>query len=146
MAILDNEFPYFDNSGDVLTEEIKTLDWINHQIADLIASKQRSEHKIQQLLQHNIDHEGQIQYIHDRYAVTIKTGWNWSFDKKEYAILKNHIPPCFNPVEEKTSYFLNKQVLNDIELLSSGEERDMLLKIFTKEPKKLSITIKPRKA
>lgn len=145
MRTCANDFPEFSPADDKITGEIKNLDWINYQIAELIARKQQSENRLQALLNHNPEHEGQIQYTHDRYAVTIRTGYNWSFDKKEYAIMESHIPKCFNPVTQKISYQLDRTVLDDIEKYASGDERNMLMKIFSKEPKKLNVSIKARK-
>lgn len=141
---------YFDNFPETnqenikqnsIRESIRSLDVINAMIAEWLVRKEKEEDNLSSLLSHDRSHEGRLSYECDEYMVRITTGWNWSFDKMEYEIMKSHIPQCFNPVKQKIEYKLDKEILSDIEKYSSGDEKSMLIRIFKKKPSKMSIKL-----
>lgn len=145
---------YFEDFPEITEEDIvankikqsaRTLEIINETIAEWLVRKEQEEIKIRDLLKHDHGHEGRVSYECDIYNIRITTGWNWSFDKKEYEIMKSHIPHCFNPVRQKIEYKLDKEILNDMENYSSGAEREMLDKIFHKKQKKMNVIVENKK-
>ncbi len=152
---MDNiKLGYFEDFPQIADEDIhsnkirqsaRNLEVINEAIAEWLVRKEEEEIKIRDLLKHNSDHEGRISYECGIYNIRITTGWNWSFDKKEYEIMKSHIPQCFNPVKQKIEYKLDKEILNDMENYSSGSEREMLDKIFHKKQKKMNVIVENKK-
>ena len=124
-----------------IRESIRSLEVINSVIAEWMVRKEKEEANLAKLLNHDKNHEGRVSYECDEYMVRVTTGWNWSFDKIEYEIMKTHIPQCFNPVIQKIEYKLDKDILRDIEQYASGEEKNMLTRIFKKKPSKMNVKV-----
>jgi len=122
-----------------LQDLISTLNNINFQIAELSRIKEALEPKVSALLQHGED--GSKSYTAGRYKVTVTTGYNYTLDKEEYAILGSRIPACFNIVTQRIAYDLNKTAIRDAEKYASAEELDLISKMVLKKPKKLHVKI-----
>lgn len=143
-----NDFPILDENflqKQKIKELAESLEFKTKLISRLLVEKEQDEEQLRLLVGHDKAHEGRISYECDEYNIRITTGWNWSFDKKEYEIMKSHIPQCFNPVVQKIEYKLDKDILRDIETYSSGEEREMLFNIFSKKEKKMNVIVEAKK-
>lgn len=124
---------------DRLEDEVKNLDWINYQIADLLKLKSESEQKIIKLLRHKID--GQRTYTVGVHSVVITTGLNYSLDKKKYLELGQQLPEEFNPVHEKIAYYLDKKVIELGQKSGDKTVKSILKKIITTSDKKVNVKI-----
>lgn len=124
---------------DELKDLISTLENINYQIAELARIKEELEPRVAELLEHG--DEGSKSYTEGRYKVTVTTGYNYTLDKEEYAILGSRIPACFNIVTQRVAYDLNKTAIRDAEKYASAEELELISKMVVKKPKKLHVRI-----
>lgn len=136
-----NEFPEFDTTQQRLDEDIRTLDFINYQIADLIRRKEELEARIKEGIGHDV--YGQRTYTVGVYDVTVTTGINYSLDKEEYAALRLHVPECFNPVKEVIDYKIDKQIVKQIDTYASDSEKAMIDKFLKRKEAKLNVKVKP---
>ncbi len=123
----------------LIQDNITTLNLVNYQIAELLRIKEELEKKICELIQHPDD--GTKSYIYDKYKVTITTGYIYSLDKDEWAANSNNLPKCFNPVRERLSYDLDKNIIRDCEKYGSQQEIALMSKIISKKPKKLHLKL-----
>ena len=94
-----------------IIDQIKTLENVNFQLAELKRIKEELEATIIKEVEH--DKVGQKTYIFDKYALTVKTEYNYILNKKEYADLDGEslIPERWNPIEETMVYKINKAQL-----------------------------------
>lgn len=116
-----------------------TLNTISYQMAELSRIKEELEAKLNEMIGHPED--GQKTYTHGKYKITVTSGFNYSLDKDEYELIKNKLPPCFNPVRERVAFDLDKNIIRDAEKYASKEELLLLSTIISKKPKKLNIRI-----
>lgn len=123
----------------ILIDNIKSLDFVNFQIAELLTIKQKIEDSIIEGLEHT--HEGAKTYAVDKYKVTIKTDFIYSLDKEEYQVIKSKIPTEFNPVKESTSYLIDKRIIKNAEQYASTDELMLLSQIITKKPSKPNVKV-----
>ena len=128
------------NREDELVDNVKTLNLISYQIAELQRIKEELEARVCALLEHG--NEGSKTYIVDKWKVTCKTGYNYSLDKEEYDILESHLKPCFNPVRKRVSYDLDKQVIRDTYKYACGDDLKLFNKLISRKPSKLAVTLK----
>lgn len=133
-----NESPEV-NKNNKIKETIITLNTINYQLAELSRIKEELEKRLCNYLEHGED--GSKTYLCDKWKATVTTGWNYTLDKEEYAILKDSMPACFNPVVERVAYDLDKKIIRDCEKYGSPEDLEILSKVIMKKPKKLNIKI-----
>ena len=123
-----------------LRDNLMALNTISFQMAELARIKEELESRVTAMLEHGDDYSKS--YIVGQVKVTVSTGYNYTLDKKEYMVLGSRIPACFNPVTEKISYELNKQVIRDAEKYASAEELELLGQIISKKPKKIHVALK----
>ena len=128
------------NKEDQLKDNVVTLNLINYQIAELCRIKEELESRVSALLEHCDD--GSQTYVIDKYKVTVTTKYNYTLDKEEYEVMGDRIPARFNPVEKKTTYHLNKQIIRDAERYCSAEELELFNSMISKKPAKLHVSIK----
>lgn len=127
------------NKEDELKDNVSTLNLINYQIAELCRIKEELEARVSALLEHCDD--GSQTYTIDKYKVTVTTKYNYSLDKDEYECMGGRLPARFNPVEKKTTYHLNKQIIRDAERYCSEEELELFNSMISKKPAKLHLKI-----
>ena len=127
------------NEQDEIQELVSTLNNVSYQIAELSRIKEALEPRLATLLQHGDD--GSKTYIAGKHKVTVKSGWIYSLNKEEYMTMGGHLPACFNPVSQRTSYDLNKSIIRDAEKFGSAAELELLATMISKKPAKLSIRI-----
>jgi len=125
--------------NDEIAELISTLNTINYQIAELSRIKEELDPRLAELLEHGED--GSKTYIAGKYKVTVKSGWIYTLNKEEFAIMGARLPSCFNPVTTRMSYDLNKSVIRDAEKYASADELALLAQVISKKPSKLNVRI-----
>lgn len=133
------DFPDIDTTTEELEEQVRHLDFVNYQIAELLVDKKKSEEKIVKLLNHKI--KGQKKYNVGVHAVTITTGLNYSLDKQKYLEFGDMLPTDLNPVEIKESYYLNKKIIDLCYQVGSAMDKEIMDEIITTSDKKLNVTI-----
>lgn len=136
---LNNDFPEVASKQNLITDNIRTLELVNYQVAELLRIKEELEARISALLEHG--DEGSKTYVHEKWKVTVTSGYNYSLNKSEWEVLGSHIPKCFNFVTQRVSYDLNKSVIKDAEKYASPEELELISRVLSKKPKKLHIKI-----
>lgn len=124
---------------DQIIDYAKTLNTISYEIAELTRIKEELEARLCALMEHTDD--GSKSYIMDKYKITISTGYNYSLNKEEFAIIGSQIPECFNPVKQKISFEIDKRIIKEAEKYASKEELNLLATIISKKPKKLAVKI-----
>lgn len=124
---------------DEIQDLISTLNNINYQAGELARIKEQLEPRLAELLNHG--DEGSKTYAEKGWKVTVTSGYNYTLDKEEYAILGSRIPACFNIVTQRIAYDLNKTAIRDAEKYASSEELELISKMVVKKPKKLHIKI-----
>lgn len=127
------------NKHDELNELLTTLNNINFQVAELLRIKEELESRVSILLEHGED--GSKTYTEGKWKVTVTTGWNYSLDKEEYEILGSRIPKCFDLVQQRIAFDLNKKAIKDAEKYASSEELELISRIISKKPKKLHVKV-----
>ena len=132
-------FPDFDNTETQILELTSTLENINYQIAELARIKEALEQRLCVKIGHGED--GSKSYVHGKYKVTLTTGYNYTLNKEEYAILGPRLPTCFNPVVQRIAFDLDKSVIKDCEKYGSADELKLLSELISKKPKKLHVKI-----
>ena len=122
-----------------LINHIKLLDY---DIKKYQKEKSESEAKLRDHFNHNYD--GSITYEHGNHKITITTGINYKFNKKEYLNYLNHpaIDDKYKIVKEVISYELNKKAIRDCDAYGSDQDRYLKSIFITTSDKKLHITIK----
>lgn len=125
---------------DAIKDSVITLNLISFQMAELARIKEELEARVCALLEHGDD--GSKTYVEGKFKITVKTGYNYSLDKDEYESVGNKLQECFNPVQKKVAYYLDKQVIRDAEKYASPEELALLATMISKKPSKLSVSIK----
>lgn len=121
-------------------ELANNLNIIAYQIAELARIKEHLEAKLCNILQHGDDYSKT--YNVGKFKVTCRTGFIYSLDKEEYAIIGSRLPKIFNPVKSKISYEIDKNVMREAEKYASQEELNLLAQVISKKPSKLSISVK----
>ncbi len=135
-----NDFPEIaDNKQERIKELAMTLDGIGYQVAELLRIKESLEAKLCGLLEHGDD--GSKSYTVDRYKVTVKTGWIYTLNKEEFAVIGERLPKCFNPVKQRVSYDLDKSIIRECEKYGSVDDLNLLAQLISKKPSKLSIKV-----
>lgn len=124
---------------DAINDTVTTLNLINFQVAELLRIKEELEARLCALLEHG--DEGSKTYTHNKYKITVSTGYNYSLNKDEYEILASRVPVCFNPVKKRMAYDLDKSIIRDAEKYASADELALLAEFLEKKPKKLHIKI-----
>ncbi len=123
----------------ILKDNIKALDFVNFQIAELIDIKQKLEVTVIEGLNHT--HDGSKTYEVGTYKVVVKTDYIYSLDKEEYQIYKSKIPPAFNPVREDISYRIDKRIVKQAEEYGSSADLMLLGKLIVKKPSKPNVKV-----
>jgi hypothetical protein len=123
----------------LLSDNVKALDFVNFQIAELIDIKQQLELKIIEGLHH--DHEGSKTYEVGMHKVTVKTDFIYSLNKEEYQIYKYKIPTEFNPVKESVKYEVDKRIMKKCDDYASQDDMMILSNFITKKPAKANVKI-----
>jgi|ERR1017187_775622 hypothetical protein len=108
---------------DITTDYLTALNKTNFQIAELCRIKEELEKRVSALFEHSDDLSRT--YLAGKYKVTITTGYNYSLNKDEYEILSSLVPECFNPVNKRIAYDLNKKVLKQVSMY--GDEKTKAL-------------------
>ena len=134
-----NDFPEFDTTEKELNDQVKHLDWVNYQIADLLVQKNETEQKIVRLLNHKI--KGQRKYKVGIFAVTVTTGLNYSLDKKKYLEFGDMLPDHLNPVKVKEAYYIDKKIIELCYETGNQGDKQIMDELITTTPKKLNVTI-----
>jgi len=124
---------------DAIKDSATTLNLVNFQIAELLRIKEELEARLCALLEHGDD--GSRTYTCDKFKITVTTGYIYTLDKNEYMTIGNQIPACFNPVKQRISYDIDKQVIRDAEKYASAEEMALLSQVISKKPKKLHLKL-----
>lgn len=125
---------------DEIQDNLKTLNLINFQIAELSRIKEELESRVCALLEHGDD--GSKTYIEGLYKVTIKSGYIYTLDKEEFETMGSRLPLQFNPVSKKTSYHLDKTIIKNAERYASPTDLELLSSIISKKPSKLHVSIR----
>ncbi len=134
-----NDFPEVDNAQERIKELAMTLDGISYQVAELLRIKESLEQKLCAMLGHGED--GSKTYTVERYKVTVKTGWIYTLNKEEFAVIGERLPKCFNPVKQRVSYDLDKSIIRECEKYGSSDDLNLLAQLISKKPSKLSIKV-----
>lgn len=124
---------------DQIIDYTKTLNKIHYEIAELARIKEELEARLCALLEHSDD--GSKAYVIDKYKITISTGFNYTLNKEEFAIMGATIPACFNPVKQKISFEIDKRIIKEAEKYASQEELNLLAQVISKKPKKINVKI-----
>lgn len=128
-----------DINNQLLEYNVKALDFVNFQIAELLDIKKKLELKIIEGSGH--DYEGSKTYEIGKHKVTIKTDFIYSLDKEEYQIYKSQIPAEFNPVRESIKYEVDKRMMKKCDSYASKDHMMLLSNFITKNPAKANIKI-----
>ena len=123
----------------LLEDNVKALDFVNYQIAELLSIKKKLEEKIKEGIGHC--HKGSKTYEVGNHKVTIKTGSIYTINKEEYKIYKSHVSTEFNPVRESMKYEIDSKIMSKAEEYASKEEMLLLSKFITEKPAKLNVKI-----
>lgn len=134
-----NDFPEVDNKQERIKELAMTLDGISYQVAELLRIKESLEAKLCTMWDHGDD--GSKTYTVDRYKVTVKTGWIYTLNKEEFAVIGERLPKCFNPVKQRISFDLDKSIIRECEKYGSVDDLNLLSQLISKKPSKLSIKV-----
>lgn len=124
-----------------MVKKIKALDAINYQMAELKRLKEEMEADIINKMGHET--VGQKTYTVDKYALTIKTDYTYSLDKKLYAEMDGDglIDPKFNPVEEKTTFAINRTMLKNAYAYASKDTVTLIEEFVKASPSKPHVKI-----
>ncbi len=109
---------------DVITDYVKALNKTNMQVAKLTRIKEELEKRISALFEHGDD--SSRTYLTGKYKVTVTTGYNYSLNKEEYEVLSSLVPECFNPVNKRIAYDLNKKVLKQLTTYADDDIRTLV--------------------
>lgn len=134
--VFKNDIPKF------LDDNVKALDFVNYQIAELIEIKQKLEAEIKESLNHNI--KGSKTYEVGKHKVTITTGSIYTLNKEEYEVYKNRIPTEFNPIKESKKYEVINSIMKKAEEYASKEDMLLISNFITEKPSKLNIKVSPK--
>ena len=126
-------------SHHAILDNIKALDFVNFQLAELTTIKQKLEAEIIELLDHH--KEGSKTYEINKYKIIVKTDVIYSLDKSEYAVYKDKLSKEFNPVRESTKYTIDAKTMHLVDEYASAQELDILSKFITKKPAKPNVKI-----
>jgi hypothetical protein len=126
-------------NNQLLEDNVKALDFVNFQIAELLDIKQKLELKIIDGIGHN--YEGSRTYEVGKHKVTIKTDLIYSLDKEEYQIYKSQIPSEFNPIKESIKYEVDKRIMKKCDEYASKDDMMMLSNFITTKPAKANVKI-----
>ena len=132
-------FPDFDNTETQVLELTSTLENINYQMAELARIKEALEQSLCAKIGHGED--GSKSYVCGKYKVTVTTGYNYTLNKEEYAVMGSRLPKCFDPVVQRIAYDLDKSVIKDCEKYGSPDELKLLSDLISKKPKNLHIKV-----
>ena len=124
-----------------LEESIDALQKINLKIAKLKAEKTEIEQGI--IINIGHDYDGQKSYEVGHMGITIKTTFNYSFDKKMYLSEDFVLPVAFDPVKEETTYKLDKKLVDQYMESAPKKIKNKLIDLITKTPATPSVSIKP---
>ena len=147
MNMID-EFPEVDKM-DAIGEVIKEIERAKFYIADCTKVKNELESHLAALLEHG---EGQKTYYEAGFEICVKSLTNYTLDKEEYEIIKNRIPPEFDPIrkskKEVITYNLDKKVIKNIMTYGDDELKKLVFEahdgkrpLIEEKPRTLSISI-----
>lgn len=147
MNMID-EFPEVDQL-EAIGEVIKEIERAKFYIADCTKVKNELEAHLAALLEHG---EGQKTYYEAGFEICVKSLTNYSLDKEEYEIIKNRIPPEFDPIrkskKEVITYNLDKKVIKNIMTYGDDELKKLVFDahdgkrpLIEEKPRTLSISI-----
>lgn len=124
-----------------VAERVMMLSMINKQIAELNRIKLDVEARIVELVQH--PNQGQKTYQVDTYKVQIRSGFNYTVNKKVYLDLREseQIPPDLNPVNAIVKYEVDKKMLHEIESRNDFCDLSLIKRFIVMTPKKTNISI-----
>lgn len=139
-----DDFEFMNPSEDIINHHkingmIDALNKINEQIAELKHIKDQLELRFKTLFHHPDD--SRKTYIHEKFAVTLTTSWNYKLNKKEYELMKGHLNPEFNPVKESITYRVSAPEYRKVEEYGSMQDIEFLSKLMPKEPAKIRVQI-----
>jgi hypothetical protein len=148
MNMID-EFPEVDKYS-AIEDVIKDIERAKFYIADCTKVKNELEAHLAALLEHKED--GQKTYYEAGFEICIKASVNYSLDKEEYEIIKNRIPPEFDPIrkskKEVITYNLDKKVIKNIMTYGDDELKKLVFDahdgkrpLIEEKPRSLSISI-----
>lgn len=124
---------------DYIEDIAKTLNLCNYQLAELTRVKEELEQRLAASLEHG--DEGQKTYICGKYKIQVTTGFNYTLDKEEYALMKSRINNDFDPVKERIAFDIDKKVIRDNWKYASAQDLLLLNKIIITNPKKLAVKV-----
>ncbi len=127
------------NKDVAIKDTVTTLNLINFQVAELLRIKEELEARLNALLEH--PDEGQKTYTHEKYKITIKSGYTFSLNKEEYEAIGARVPSQFNPVKTRVAYDLDKKIIRDAEKYASSEELEIISSFISKKPSKINVKI-----
>lgn len=127
------------NEQQILEDNVKALDFVNYQIAELIEIKKKLETKIKEDLKH--EYKGSKTYTVGKHKVTVTTGSIYTINKAEYEIYKNSLSKEFNPVRESKKYEFINSVMKKAEEYASKEELLIMSNFITENEAKLNIKV-----
>ena len=147
MNMID-EFPEVDQL-EAIGEVIKEIERAKFYIADCTKVKNELKAHLAALLEHG---EGQKTYYEAGFEICVKSLTNYSLDKEEYEIIKNRIPPEFDPIrkskKEVITYNLDKKVIKNIMTYGDDELKKLVFDahdgkrpLIEEKPRTLSISI-----
>lgn len=125
-----------------LYECIQELEGLNEELAALNLRKEALTERIIDLLGHS--HEGERTYELGAWNVKARTPMVYSLDTKVYKSGEVFLEDAFNPIEEKTTYTVNKAKAEMYFNNAPLSVREALQKLITKKPSKPSVIISMR--
>lgn len=127
------------NNDFILEDRINTLDKIKYQIAELSRIKEELEQSVAKMLEHNKNTSKT--YLVGKYSVTVTTGFNYRINKKEYEVIKDSLPKCFNPVYETVSLKVRESIWDEVHQYGDEDDIAMLKSYISRNPAKLHVKI-----
>lgn len=121
---------------------IKQVQKLSAKIAKLKAEKEEVEKEIIGAFDHK--KEGQTTYEFIDKQIVIKTGFNYSLDKKAYEVIKEYIPVDLNPVSIKPIYYIDKGKIKEIKEERPQDFESLLKQFIRISDSKPSVSIKDR--
>lgn len=118
-----------------LLDEIKTLENVNYQIAELQRVKEKLIGKIVDRTGH--DREGASSYILDTYKITVTTNFIYSLDKSLYEKNRDLLLKA-NVVRESTKYDVVKEAVRKP---MNKEAENAIAEVITIKPSKPAVKI-----
>ncbi len=123
----------------ILIDNIKTLNQVNFQIAELLKMKEKLETVIIDEIGHT--HFGTKTYKYGVFSVEITTPLISTLDIEKYKLVKDSIPKQLNPITQSTVYKICKKKLKYINSMASKEDLLFLGKFIVDKPGKKKIKL-----